>query len=559
MTIQRHYRPIFKTYAAIAPIARLKPGVTAEQAKPIVATQGEQIKAASRFKQRVQYVLFAAGDVRMPFDPEASVVPARLLAALTIVVAVVLLIAAVNIAGLLMARGVGRAGELALRRVVGAGAWRIARQLLVESVVLSAGGGALGILVGYWLLALFHAYTPNRFAVDIEMDAPVIAVAAAVCLGVGLLIGVSPALGAAGMHVPGSLPSAGSPGSRTTRSRFRYVVVAPQICLAFALLMMAAIHVSALTAMELAHPGYDRRHAIVTNFGLASDPLDNQAAVEKFAERTRLFYRQLMARLAAIPATGGIAVVSGLRFVPRRRPMPSTGGLCRRQVGGCASSGRHSRLFRDDGNAARTGPGFRRARLPATPHVDRERGGARRLWPGATQSDDCGRQQQFPMQGEKSIGWRCGVVSGSIGAPRPGAIAIDVLPLGRQWRVTATTIVARVNGVHGSREPDQGRGCGRRSLASVCRTQTIGTAGGGDSVSAPDGGSNSRSVGPDLGCCWPAWHMASSHIFAQRVDRRQLSSARRDRTSPGWCSARGSRSCWRESPPERWAHSRPSE
>lgn len=116
-------------------IARMKPGVSIEQARAIVSAQGRQWyqtrpKAAPEHEPRM--VLYRTSDVRMPFDPAAALIPTRLAGAMTLVVAMVLLVAATNIAGILMARGIGRAGEIAVRRVLGAGSLRIVRQLLAE-------------------------------------------------------------------------------------------------------------------------------------------------------------------------------------------------------------------------------------------------------------------------------------------------------------------------------------------------------------------------------------------------------------------------------------------
>ena len=207
---------------AIAPIARLNPGVTVGQARAAVATLGEDIKRTLGHRDKAQYAVFAARDVRMPFSPDESVVPVRLAASMTIVVVMVLLIAAANIAGMLLARGVGRSGEMAVRLVVGASAWRLARQLLTESVLLASLGGTLGVAVAHWLLALFRAYTPSRFAVDVAMEPPVFALAAGVCLGVGVVIGFLPAVRGSKIKLLSALPGAGVSITNRVRSRLRH-------------------------------------------------------------------------------------------------------------------------------------------------------------------------------------------------------------------------------------------------------------------------------------------------------------------------------------------------
>ena len=160
-----HYSPEQFGRYSVAPIGRLKRGVTLAQARERLAIQGEQIRRTLRHRENVEYVAFAASDIRMPFWPEASVVPARLASAMTAVVGIVLLVAVFNIAGLQTARAIGRAGEIAVRLVIGAGPWRVVRQLLTESTLIAALGGALGLILAWWLLALFVALTPGSFAV----------------------------------------------------------------------------------------------------------------------------------------------------------------------------------------------------------------------------------------------------------------------------------------------------------------------------------------------------------------------------------------------------------
>ena len=138
------------------------------------------------------YVVLPASDVSMPFQPDASVVPARLVAAVTTVVAIVLLIAAANIAGILAGRGVARTNEVAVRLALGAGASRVIRQLLTESVVLSAAGGLVGLFVAWIVVGLYRTYTPGRFLIDVPLDVRTVLFTAAVCVvpvslpGVGL-------------------------------------------------------------------------------------------------------------------------------------------------------------------------------------------------------------------------------------------------------------------------------------------------------------------------------------------------------------------------------------
>src|SRR5688500_7546456 len=156
-------------------------------------------------------------------------------------VAIVRLTAASNIAGLLMARGVARTGEVAVRRALGAGIGRLSRQLLTESVVLATAGGAFGLFVAYTMVGLFRAYTPSRFAVEASVDWRVLLFAVAVCIGAGVLVGLAPALQAARVNVLDALSNCVA-GTRRVRARLRHAIVIPQVALTMVLLLVAAVH-----------------------------------------------------------------------------------------------------------------------------------------------------------------------------------------------------------------------------------------------------------------------------------------------------------------------------
>ena len=184
------------------PIVRLRHDVTSAQAVLRVSDFGERIRQQFLSNERDWSLqLYEARSVRFPFDPRGDIVPGRLAAALMCVSGVVLLIAAANLAGVLLARGVARRSELALRLTLGASRARLVRQLTAESLFLSAAGGAFGLLVARWLVDLFVAGTPSRFvrwqisaiALDVPLDWRVMLFTTASCLVTGLFVGLVPA------------------------------------------------------------------------------------------------------------------------------------------------------------------------------------------------------------------------------------------------------------------------------------------------------------------------------------------------------------------------------
>jgi putative ABC transport system permease protein len=315
-------------------IARLKQGVDLEQAKAIVALHGRQwfySQPDPRPEYEPRFVVYRTNDVRIPFDPSAELIPRRLAAAMTLVVAVVLLVAATNIAGILMARGIGRSGEIAVRRVLGAGPLRIVRELLAESVLLAVLGASGGLLLGMWLLSAFNSLSPARFAMDVKFDGVVVLFTAAVCLLAGILVGIAPASQAATRDVMPSLAGSGAVQTKRIKRGFRHAITLPQIGGSLVLLLIAAVYVRALLTAEFANRGYEPQNLLVATPILRTQPGEQptrgmrgpSAAVleERYALRARRFYDRLLEHLRVIPGIEHVAIANSLPLnEPAERP-----------------------------------------------------------------------------------------------------------------------------------------------------------------------------------------------------------------------------------------------
>jgi putative ABC transport system permease protein len=440
-------------------VGRLKPGLSQQQARAIVAAQREQYLDGRHVapEHRSRAIAYPLTAIRMPFDPTAAVVPLRLAAALTIVVAVVLLISTTNIAGLLIARGISRMGEVSIRLVVGASAWRVARQLLMESLLLAALGGAAGVIGARWLLGVFVAYVPNRFSIDVAMDARVGIYTAALCLGVGVLVGVGPALRAARVDLLANLPGSGIGTMRRIRTGLRRWVVVPQVALSLVLLIVAAVHVRSLMTVELADLGYSIDRAIVLNFTRRVQPPEDRTQMKAWAEKnaaaTRLMYRQLLSRLAAVGGTDGVALTTGLPLSANANP--SHTAVARDQSPTGEGEGVPTSVawvspgyFRTMRMNVETGRDFDERDSLTTQKVALVSAEvARKLWPGR---DPIGRvvaaRNSFPAANEQ-IEWL--EVVGVVNEIDPilhdvGQSPFIYRPLGQMWRMDAGTLVARV-------------------------------------------------------------------------------------------------------------------
>jgi predicted permease len=341
------------------PVGRLKRGVTFEQVQAFVQAKSPVLRQhlweTYRPDQRARYpdyrrdgrhLAYRAGDVRVPSDPDASLIRPDLLAAVVVVVGLVLTIALTNLAGLLTARGVSRTGEIAVRRALGARGSRLVRQLVTETVLLGAIGGLSSSVVAFGLVAAFRTLTPSRFIVDVGIDWRVFAFATAVSLGSGLLIGVAPALQSARLNVLRAL-GASVVGARSVKGGITKWVLVPQVALSLVLLFLAAVHTRALVQIETRDLGY-RLDPVVfelvrgNRFLLAGERAkiaDYEAYQRSRAEEQRRSHAALIDRLGVVPGLrafgltllvpwGGVVVstVSQTDY-ERRQPRPTPASL----------------------------------------------------------------------------------------------------------------------------------------------------------------------------------------------------------------------------------------
>ena len=330
---------------AFSALGRLRPGVSPAQAAAEVDAilrqpdiggappgAGRAANAAPAFVGRV-----------VPLQEEMVRDHRPALLVLTAAAGLVLLIACVNVAGLLLARGIARRRELAVRGALGAARGRIVRQLLTESVVLSAGGGTLGLLAAAAVLRAVPALAPADLPRldEIGVDAAVLGFTALLAVAVGLLVGAVPALQWSRLPLvrilnEGSARSAG--GFRLLRAnRARAGLAAAQVALALVLLVGAGLLLRSFVELVAVDPGYDPANVLtarVANPDLGSLFFAGPVTAELLAERTaasRRFYDALHDRLTRMERRPGVEAV-GLSA-----DLPFGGGgrdVVRVQVGG---------------------------------------------------------------------------------------------------------------------------------------------------------------------------------------------------------------------------------
>ena len=223
----------------------------------------------------------------------------------------VLLIACVNVASLLLARGAARQRELAVRCALGARRGRIVRQLLTESIVLSLLGGAAGLLAAFWSVDLLVATSPVPFPdfVRIGVDLRVLGFTFAVCVAGGLFFGMVPAISASRTDLLAALKTTGRDGGDGSSTMMRRGLVAAEIALALVLLVGAGLMLRTMDRLRTFDPGF-RPQGLVT---LRLIVPEESSAAEAAPGRIAAFSRALLEAVRALP---GVAAASLSSDVP---------------------------------------------------------------------------------------------------------------------------------------------------------------------------------------------------------------------------------------------------
>lgn len=280
-------------------VGRLRPGVSFAQAKAEMDNIGANLEkqyndsnAGNGVGTRPMLEVFV-GDIRWT------------LWVLFGAVAAVLLIACANIANLLLARAQSRQKEMAIRAAMGAGRWRIARQLLTESVLLALIGGTLGLLIARWGIALILYISPDAIprAREISLDWRVLVFTIGISIATGILFGLVPALQAGVVDVHETLKETGRGTSGRHWLRSSLVVV--EVATTLVLLIAAGLMIRSFYRLQRVNPGFSYEH--LTSFSVAL-PERKYASVEQREQ----FYVRLLNNLRGLPGVESSAAASGL-------------------------------------------------------------------------------------------------------------------------------------------------------------------------------------------------------------------------------------------------------
>lgn len=284
-------------------VGRLKDGITPEQA----------VSDATRVANETirNYPPFMAGfSMRPVVRPlrEETIESARpLLRTLLLAVAVVLLIACANLAGLLLVRAIRRRREIAVRLALGASAATLLRQAILESLVLSFTGGVVGLLLAASATRVGVQFLPETLPRlnEISLDWPVAAFALGLALLTGLICGLAPAFAAMHTNVNDTLKEGGRTGTAGGHARLRSALVVAEIAVALVLLTASGLLLRSFEKMREVDLGFQPDHTLVAGYGLPQKQYTTQVSVDRFNN-------ELLRRLQSLPGVKSVGMTSFL-------------------------------------------------------------------------------------------------------------------------------------------------------------------------------------------------------------------------------------------------------
>ncbi len=283
-------------------IGRMAAGITTQQAQAEIKIISQRVVTRSSENDRDQVLRIfplhedVVGDVKHP------------LLVLLGAVGFILLIACANVANLLLARSFSRFPEMAVRASLGASRFRLVRQLLTESLLISVLGGLLGLLFGLWGVRAFLALVPGADLPrinEIHVDGWVLAFNSLISLLTGFLFGILPAIRISGVDLSESLKQAGSRQAPASAGGVRSTLVVSEMALALILLIGAGLLIKSFVRLRSVYPGFNPRNLLaMTVFPPANRSMQQLKNLEQ----------QTLERIAALPGASSTAAINCLPF-----------------------------------------------------------------------------------------------------------------------------------------------------------------------------------------------------------------------------------------------------
>jgi predicted permease len=282
-------------------IGRLKPGVSVAQASADLNVIAARL--AQQFPNTNQGFRIAV----KPLHEEIVGRSQTMLLVLLGAVFFVLLIACVNVANLLLARATAREREIAVRSAVGAGRWRIVRQLLTESLLLALISSAVGMLLAQWAIDALSTLGPEQLPrlQAVSIDGRILLFTLGLTLLTGLLFGLAPALQAGQVNLNELLKEGGRSGVGQRQRRLRDALVVVEVALALVLLVGAGLLIRSFWKLQQADPGFNPERVLTASLSLPNARYGD-------APKVTAFQQQLLERVAALPGVQSAGLTSDL-------------------------------------------------------------------------------------------------------------------------------------------------------------------------------------------------------------------------------------------------------
>ncbi len=295
----------------LAVLARLKPGVTLQQAQSSLNVVMARLAEQNAATDKGVTIRVVPERLARPQPFPNNIVP--FIAGIFLVLAgLVLLLACMNVANILLVRATMRQREMAIRAAMGANRWRLIRQMLTESIMLALFGGVGGLAVGVWASSAVGALIPAGripIRVDFGFDWRVFGYAMGAALFTGAIVGLWPALRAGRADVNTVLQSGGrSDTAGAGRHRLRSVLVVAQVAGSLVLLIVAGLFVRSLMRAQHAYLGFDADHVL----NLTLDPRE----VGYDETRTKTFYHDLETKVRALPGVQSASLAFSVPMGP---------------------------------------------------------------------------------------------------------------------------------------------------------------------------------------------------------------------------------------------------
>ncbi len=305
-----------RRFRCLGILGRLKPGVGVGEARStmkVLAASLAQEYPGDNGGRTIE--LAPVSDSALGINNRAQFVRAG--GVMMAIVGLVLLIACVNVANLLLAQSARREKDIAVRSALGASRVRVVRQLLVESLVLSVAGGAVGLLVAWWARNALWAFRPPALAtaaIDLSLDRTVLAFTAGVSLVTGIVFGLAPAIKLSRASLVDALKLGGRSGAMGAgRGALRSLLVVSEVALATVALVGAGLFVRSLHAAQTMDVGFDAGHLAMVGLNPGGQRYEEERGQQFYVEAIEAARQMRGVRAAAVasivPLAGGSGVM----------------------------------------------------------------------------------------------------------------------------------------------------------------------------------------------------------------------------------------------------------